>query len=176
MLSDADVRAAKPKDKPYKMKDAHGLCLLVKPTGGRLWRYNYRFRGKQKTLALGAYPDVPLKRARERLQEARQSLADGVDPGDVKKATQAAVKADVENTFEIIASEWFSKNKDAWAQSHSCKILARLKNDLFPIVGGKAVHVIKAQELLEALRRIEARGAIETAHRALPSYSDCHAG
>ena len=170
MLSDVDIRNAKSKDKPYKMTDDRGMYVLITPTGGKLWRYDYRFGGKRKTLALGIYPDVSLKRARERLQEARQLLANDADPSDVKKAAKAAVKADVENTFEIIAREWFTKNKGAWAPSHSSKIMARLQNDLFPIVGGKSIHVVTASDLLEALRHIEARGAIETAHRAL---QDC---
>lgn len=94
MMTDSRVRAAKPAEKPYKLSDARGLCLQVMPAGGRYWRFNYRFNGRQKTLALGTYPDVPLARARERLQEARRQLAEGIDPSVVKQAINSDFEAD----------------------------------------------------------------------------------
>jgi integrase len=166
-LTDTAIRTAKPADKPRKMADEKGLYLLLQPTGGRLWRFDYRFEGKRKTLALGAYPDVTLKAARERLGDARTLLADGVDPSLNRKAQNAAKATSAANSFEVVAREWFAKFKPQWTDGHSEKILARLERDIFPWVGGRPIADVKAPEILACLRRVEKRGAIETAHRAL---------
>jgi integrase len=131
----------------------------------------YRFDGKQKTLSFGVYPSVTLKEARNRRETAKEQLASGIDPGVHKKAVKAAVKAETENGFEVVAREWHDRQKDVWAESHRRKIMARLENDVFPFIGTKPTHQITAPELLEVLRRIEARGAIDTAHRALQNCS-----
>lgn len=166
-LSDLEVRRAKPADSPYKLADENGLYLRVEPRGSKLWRYDYRFAGKRKTLAFGKYPDVSLANARERHSEARKLLANGADPGLVKKAQKVARTEAVGNSFEAIAREWFERHKPTWATSHADKILARLEKDLFPWLGSRPIAEIAAPEVLRSLRRIEARGALDTAHRAL---------
>ena len=167
MLTDIAVRNTKAADKPYKLSDERGLYLHVMPNGGRYWRMNYRHIGKQKTLALGIYPDVTLKDARERRDVARRLLADGVDPGAAKAAQKASNVAAAANSFEAIAREWFARVGVAWVPSHADKILRRLERDVFPWIGKKPIAEIKAPEVLQTVRRIESRGAVETAHRAL---------
>lgn len=166
-LTELQVKNAKPTAKQYKLSDGGGLFMLVHANGGRYWRLAYRFDGKQKTLALGVYPDVSLADARERREQARKLLANGVDPGAVKQEQKATVLALSENSFEIIAREWFAKHSPNWKENHSSKILARLENDMFPWVGARPIGDINAPVLLAAIRRIEARGALETAHRVL---------
>lgn len=166
-LSDTAARKAKPEEKPYKMADGGGMYLEVMPNGSKYWRMKYRFNGKEKRLALGVYPDVPLTLARDRRDAARKQLAQDIDPGEHKKATKAAKADRAANSFEIIAREWFAKHSPNWAASHADKIMRRLERDLFPWVGSRPIADITAQELLSALRRIEARGAVETAHRAM---------
>lgn len=166
-LSDVTLRRVKATDKPQKFADGGGLYLYVAPTGGKLWRMDYRFEGKRKTLSFGAYPTVGLKDARARREEAKGQIAAGIDPGAHKKAAKEAARADTDSTFEIVAREWFNRQKDGWAESHAGKIMARLERDIFPVLGGRPVWDITAPMLLEALRRIESRGAVDTAHRAL---------
>lgn len=165
-LNDMAVRKAKPKEKPYKLADGRGMYLLV--TGiGKYWRLDYRMDAKRKTLALGCYPDVPLSQARQRRDAARQQIADGVDPGAVRRAQKQAAGERRANSFEVIAREWHGKQTPKWAGSNSRKIISLLERDLFPWLGDKPIKDLNASELLKALQRIEQRGAIETAHRAL---------
>jgi integrase len=165
-LTNTAIRNAKIVRKPYKIADAKGLFLLVTPAGGKWWRYRYRFGGKHKMLSMGIYPDVSLAKARERRDAARQLLADGIDPGENRKVQKAAKIERAENTFEAVAREWFAKYKPNWAASHADKIINRLENDVFPWLGGKPIAEIPAPEVLSCLRRIEGRGALDTAHRA----------
>ncbi len=177
-LSDTQIRNAKPgitpggrtTTKPYKMGDSGGLYLEVAPSGGKWWRFKYRFEGKEKRLSLGTYPDVSLKQARTRRDEARALLAEGIDPGVHRKAIKAARAESIGNGFEVIAREWFDKHSKNWVPSHSARILRRFERDIFPWIGGRPIADIKAPELLSVVRRIENRGALETAHRAL---GDC---
>ena len=170
-LTDTFLRGLKATGKIQKHADGGGLYIHVSPIGGRLWRMAYGFNGKQKTLSFGAYPAVSLKDARQKRSEAKEHLAKGVDPSAHKKALKSAIRAEVTNSFEIVAREWFDKFKDSWVPHHGSKIFARLEKDIFPVIGGKAVSSVAAPELLGALRRIEARGAIDTAHRALQNCS-----
>ena len=165
-LSDTAIRNAKPKDKPYKLTDEKGLYLLVHPNGSKYWRHKYRFGQKEKTLAHGVYPDVGLKDARERRDQARKLLANGADPGETKRAQKAASVARSADSFEVIAREWFEKHRDTWAASHADKIIRRLEKDVFPWLGGRPIAEITAPEVLTVLRRIEGRGTLDTAHRA----------
>lgn len=164
-LTDTAVRNARPAGKPQKLADGKGLYLLLAPSGGKWWRFDYRYGGKQKTLSLGVYPDISLKVARERRDEARTLLAQGIDPSENRKARKAAQAGYAENSFEVVAREWFAKMSPRWASSHAGKIMLRLENDVFPWIGNRPIGDITAPELLKVLRRVEGRGAIDTAHR-----------
>lgn len=170
MLSDtalkAAIRQAREQGKPVKISDEKGLYMLVNQAGS-YWRLDYRFAGKRKTLALGVYPDVSLKDARTRRDDARKLIAAEVDPCENRKAVKAAKLERTANSFETVAREWFSRQSTGWAASHADKIIRRMERDLFPWLGGKPIAEITAPVLLGALRRIESRGAVETAHRAL---------
>lgn len=166
-LTDTAVRKARPRTKPIKLFDERGLFLLIAPNGGKWWRFRYRFGGKEKLLSLGTYPDVGLKTARDRRDEARKHVADGIDPAENRKAMKAAKADQAANSFEVVAREWFEKRKQAWAENHSDKIIRRFERDVFPWIGAKPVADITAPELLAMVRRVEGRGAVETAHRAL---------
>lgn len=176
ILTDTVVRAKTHKDKsgnirekPYKLADGGGMYLLVNQAG-RYWRFDYRYIAKRRTLALGTYPDITLAQARERHLEARRLLANGVDPGEAKRTAKEGKKAAAANSLEAIAREWFAKQTTNWAASHADKVIARLENDLFPWLGARPIADITAPELLRCLTRIEQRGAIETAHRALQNF------
>jgi integrase len=166
-LTDTNIRNAKyQQNKPIqKLSDGHGLHLMVTKTG-KYWRYNYRFDGKQKTLAIGTYPETSLADARGKHLEARKQLAAGIDPGELKKAVKAAQVEDA-NTFEVIAREWHGKFSPNWTKDHVTRIFRRFENSVFPYIGKRPIKDINAPELLTVLRRIEARGAVETAHRAM---------
>jgi integrase len=164
-LTAIQIKNTKATDKPLKLADGGGLYLLVQPNGAKYWRLDYRFAGKRKTLAVGVYPDVSLSDARERREAARKVMANGADPSAVKKAQKAAVVALAENSFETVAREWLSKFSKNWKESHTKTISVRLINDVFPWLGARPIGEINAPELLTVLRRIESRGALDTAHR-----------
>lgn len=166
-LSDAAARKAKPEAKAYKMADGGGMYLEVMPSGSKYWRLKYRFGGKEKRLAFGVYPDVSLAQARERREDARKLLAKDIDPGIVKQAQKASKLDLAKNSFEVIAREWFVRHAPNWKENHSSKIIARLEKDIFPWIGARPIAEITAPALLATIRRIEARGALETAHRSL---------
>ena len=163
-LTDTKVRTTKPTEKPQKLFDGGGLFLLLTPTGGRLWRFKYRFGGSEKLLSIGTYPETSLAEARQRRDQASALLAKGIDPSETKKAQKAAGNQETE-TFEIIAREWYAKFSPSWATSHAKTTIRRLELFIFPWLGARPVKTITAPELLAALRRIEAKGALETAHR-----------
>lgn len=166
-LSDTAIRKIKPTGKSFKVADERGLYLLVTPSGGKLWRLKYRFEGKEKLISFGAYPDVPLVRAREKRDEARRILADGIDPSEHRKAHQA-MRAEVNgNTFEAIAREWYSKQLRSWSPRQAVKVSGLFEKNLYPWIGKRPITEIKAIELLATLRRMEDRGAVETARQAL---------
>lgn len=164
-LSDIQVVKAKQKDKPYKLADGEGLFLLVTPTGGKLWRLKYRYDGKEKLLSFGSYPELSLADARQRRDNAKKLVANGVDPGEMKKAQKAAKVELIENCFETVAREWITKFSSKWSKVHATTIMDRLEKDVFPYMGSRPVMEIKPPELLAVLRRIESRGALDTAHR-----------
>lgn len=166
-LSDTAIRNTKPSEKPVKVYDEAGLYLLVNPNGSRWWRFKYRFEGKEKLLSFGVYPDVTLKKAREKRAAARALVADGIDPSGQRKATKAAREGQRTNSFEVVAREWFTKFSPNWASNHSSKILSRLERDIFPWIGSTPIGDVTAPQILACLRRIEDRGALETAHRTL---------
>jgi integrase len=166
-LSAAKVDKAKPQEKEVKMYDGGGLFLLITPSGGKLWYLKYRFGGKEKKLAFGAYPILSLDAARQRREETKKLLANGVDPGEMKKVLRSTSNDSASNTFEIVAREWHHKFSTAgkWSQSHAADILHRLEKDIFPPLGSRPISEIKPMEFLKTLERIASRGALDTAHR-----------
>lgn len=165
-LTDTATRNAKPADKRYSLTDGRGLSLLVHTNGGKWWRLRYRFDGKAKMLSLGIYPDVGLKLARERRDTARKLLAEGIDPGEQRKEAKAERALRAANSLEAVTREWAEKMASSWVPAYGERLLRRFERDVFPQIGKKPIAEIKPMELLATLRKIEARGAIETAHRA----------
>lgn len=165
MLTDAKVRTAKPRPKPYKLADANRLFLLVAPGGGKLWRWNYVYDGKNKTLAFGAYPLVSLADARTKRDEAYTMLCEGRDPAVVKKLKIEANLEAGRRTFERVAREWYDNARPQWAKVHASDVIRSLERDVFPSIGILPISQITPPIVLGVLREIEARGAIETAKR-----------
>ncbi|TGD74152.1 DUF4102 domain-containing protein [Mangrovimicrobium sediminis] len=165
-LTATEVKQAKPGAKPRKLADGRGLYLLVQPNGAKYWRYKYRYAGKEKSLALGVYPEVSLKEARRAHQKARDRLTENTDPGEVRKVEKLTRHLASAESFEAIAREWFATRMVEKSVSHRERTLRALEKDLFPALGNRPIAAINAPELLAALRRIESRGAVETAHRA----------
>ena len=166
-LTNTAIRNVKAGKKALKLFDDRGLYLEVSPAGGKWWRLKYRFGGKEKRLSLGIYPDVALKDARGRRDDARKLIADGIDPSEYRKATKAAQTDRNANSFELITREWFAKYSPTWAPNHGTRLVRLFERDIFPWLGSKPISEITAPDLLGVLRRIEARGAHDTAHRAL---------
>ncbi len=164
-LSDITIRKARPTDKVQRLFDGGGLYLEITPAGSKLWRQKYRHGGKEKRLAHGPYPEVSLAQARERREAARRLLANGVDPAQHKKAEKAAGVERAANSFEVVAREWLSRR--GWVPSYASKVAAWLDNDVFPYIGDRPISELTAPEFLRVGRRIEERGAIESAHRIL---------
>lgn len=169
-LSDTQIKNIKPAPKDVKLFDGGGLFLLVTPTGGKLWHFKYRFGGKEKKLTFGAYPAVTLADARQRREDAKKLLANGVDPGELKKTLKELDNEITSNTFEAIARQWHHKFSTAgkWSPTHAADILHRLEKDIFPPLGSRPISEIKPKELLTALERIASRGALDSAHRLMP--------
>jgi integrase len=166
-LTDTKIRNTKPGEKPMRLFDERGLYLEVSTAGGKWWRLKYRFGGKEKRISLGVYPEVSLKEARDRRDESRKLVADGIDPSENRKATKAASVHRASNSFEVVTREWFAKYSPGWAESHSSRVIRLFERDIFPWIGGRPIAEVLAPELLGVLRRIENRGALDTAHRAL---------
>lgn len=166
-LTDLKIKQAKPKEKAYKLSDGAGLYLEVSPKGGKWWRLKYRLDGKEKRLSLGVYPEVSLKEAREKREQERKLLAEGVDPSEHRKAKKFARAETAANSFEVIAKEWLTKNISQWTPGHYKNQLSRLERNAFPWLGDRPIAKISAPELLSVLRRAESRGVLETAHRVL---------
>jgi integrase len=164
-LTDTRIRNAKPKALRYKLSDGGGMYLLVTPKGASYWRLDYRFAGKRRTLALGVYPSVTLSNARVRREEARALLDKNIDPSIAKKASKRLAKLANENTFDAIAREWLENHRNRLAPRYRALLLARFEADIFPQIGSRPITDINAPELLEALRKVEKRGVLETARR-----------
>jgi len=165
-LTDAKLRNVKPGDKQTKHFDGDGLYLLVTPAGGKGWRFKYRFGGKEKLLSFGTYPEISLGEARQRREEARQQVAKGIDPSEVRKAQKAANAESAANSFEVVAREWIGKQRNAWSPANVTVVTRSLETNVFPWVGKRPIAELKAPELLKVLRRMEERGILESAHRA----------
>lgn len=166
-LTVVQVKNAKPREKAYKLADGSGLYLLVNPNGSKLWKLKYRFAGIEKKLSLGSFPTVSLSAVREAREEAKKQLVNNIDPGVLKNSIKRSKKLAAENSFEAIAREWHAKFSSKWTKEHGERILIRLEQNIFPWIGRRPILEVTAPELLSALRRVENRGAIETAHRIL---------
>jgi integrase len=165
MLSDVLIRKTAPGLKPKKLADGRGLYLLLTPKGQRWWRFKYRFGGKEKLLSLGVYPEVSLRAARDKCDAARQTLGDGSDPAVARQADKRAERESAENDFETVAREWLENIKPEWSLQHYVDSLKRFEVHIFPKIGHRPIRDVTAPELLAALRGIEARGTIESAHK-----------
>lgn len=165
-LTDVAIRNAKPGQKVIRLKDEGGLHLEITPHGGKYWRLRYWVAGRERLMSLGTYPTVSLKMAREARDVARVQLARGIDPSAARKAEKAEAKRDAE-TFEVIVREWHQKQLHTWVEGHAEKVIRRFELYIFPWLGHHPIREIEPPDLLAVLRRIESRGTIETAHRAL---------
>ncbi|HJV73013.1 MAG TPA: integrase arm-type DNA-binding domain-containing protein [Noviherbaspirillum sp.] len=164
-LTDIQPRNAKPKDKPYKLSDGGGLYLLVKTDGAKYWRMDYRHAGTRKTLAFGRYPQTSLAQAREKRAAARRLLDEGTDPSLARRIEKRQKAIEAANTFETIAREWHQHKVDSWQPRTSTNVLYRLEKDVFPLIGKYPIKELKAPVILDMLRQIERRGAVEMARR-----------
>lgn len=152
-LTDVKIRNAKPHSgKAIRLHDDRGMYLEIAPSGGRWWRLKYRFGGKEKRISLGTFPEVGLKDARTRCDEARKLLSSGVDPSRQPKAAKL-VRAESEDTFEKIGRQWYGKRAEIWDPAHAARVLSRLERDIFPFIGGHSIAAIEAPELLTVLQR-----------------------
>ena len=170
-LVDSGIRTAQAKKTPYKLSDGESMYLLVTPAGQKYWRFKYRFAGKEKVLALGVYPDVTLAAARVKRTDARKLLTDNLDPGLAKKEQIRNERIKAGNTFESIAREWHEKQSHKWTEAHAARVLGSLETNIFPSLGGRPIAEISPAELLDVLRIIENRGALEIAARVLQRCS-----
>lgn len=166
-LNDTAIRKAKPSAKPVRMFDTGGLYLEISPAGGKWWRLKYRYAEKEKRISLGTYPDTTLAKAREKRDEARRLLADGIDPAENKKAQKAARQENAANSFEVLAREWHARQLPKWSPAQAKKVAGIFENNVYPWIGKRPIVELKPHEILATLRRMEDRGANETARRAL---------
>jgi len=178
VLTDAKIKAAKPREAAYKLADAGQLFLHVTPAGGKHWRMNYTFgrnaagRPAQKTLSFGPYPALTLVDARRKRDEAKQLLRDGRDPAVERRVSTKARAAEHGNTFEAVARKWHELRTPTWSKVHAADVLQSLVRDAFPATGDLPLTSIESPKLLELLNAVEQRGAIETAHRLRQRISD----
>ncbi len=166
-LTSVAINKAKPTGKTRRLWDSGGMYLEVSPSGGKWWRWKYRFAGKEKRLSFGAYPDTGLAEAREKRDAARKLLASGIDPSEQRKANKAAGEERSANSFEVVAREWHAKQSATWVELHSSRIMLRLENDIFPWLGSRPIADITAKEFLTTVNRVVERGVVESAHRVL---------
>ena len=175
MLTDKACRQAKGADKPYKLGDAKGLYLYVTTNGYRSWRWKYRISGKEKRLTFGSYPDVTLAEARDLRDDAARQLRSGQDPAIHKRQTSAAHTARRGATFGVVAEDWMQSQTPIWSPRHAKVVRRSLDKDVIPKIGSMPIESITTPIVLEVLRPIEARGAVETAHRLRQRISDVFA-
>ena len=166
-LTELKCRSAKTESKIKKLSDEKGLYLELTPSGGKYWRMKYRHGGKEKLLSLGVYPELSLKEARIKRDEAKKQLTEGIDPSQAKQEAKQLQVFKSGNDFETVAREWHEHKSSSWTEKHAKQVLARIEKDLFPTFGNKPIADITAPQLLACLRKIEKRGAIDIAHRAL---------
>lgn len=161
LLSDLQIKRAKPQDRPYTLNDGAGLSLLIDTTGGKGWRFRYRFAGKPKMISFGIYGEVSLAEARKKRDDARSMLAKGINPSEARKADKIALRFAHDNNFEAVAREWHSSKTTTWSDGYAKEVLNCLEKDIFPYVGQRPIEQIEPLELLTVLQKIEKRGALE---------------
>ncbi|TNF02159.1 MAG: DUF4102 domain-containing protein [Gammaproteobacteria bacterium] len=166
-LTDAQIRQAKPQAKDYWLSDEKGLRLLIKTNGSKYWRLKYRFLNKQKTLALGVYPVVSLKEAREAVLVAKRQLAKSVDPGLMRQQEKQGVRLNAENSFAALAKEWWEHQKGTWKEDHANRVWGRIEHDVLPYLGSQPIADIQPQAIILVIRKIESRDALDVAARVL---------
>lgn len=164
-LTDPAIRNAKPGEKPIRLFDGGGLYLEVAPSGGKWWRFKYRFAGKEKRLSLGVYPEVTRKEDRAKRDDVRKQLATGTDPGETRKIQKLVKIKQAQNSFEAVAREWYQKQLHTWVSRHADDVLRRLEANLFPDLGRRPLDELDSPELVASLGKIEKRGAYDLAHR-----------
>ena len=166
-LTDTTIRNLKASDRPQKFFDERGLFLQISPAGGKLWRLRFQYAGKEKLLSLGKYPDVSLKDAREKRDEARKLLADGINPSAHRKEEKRQRIRSAENSFAVLTQEWLAKKQGTWSADYAAKNAQVLAKDALPFLGKMPANNIKPLDVLHVVRGIEERGAIKSAHRML---------
>jgi integrase len=166
MLTDTAIHKSRPKDKPYRLKDGGGLFLFVTTAGGKIWRWKYRYNGKEKLMVLGAYPDVPLVLARERHMAARKLLATGIDPMAQRKEEKKELQASVENSFQTIADIWLQHWQIGKSPRHVDTTRRRMERNILPALGSRPITEIEAPEIVAMVKTIEERGVGDLAKRA----------
>ncbi|EMT5584091.1 TPA: tyrosine-type recombinase/integrase [Providencia stuartii] len=165
LLTDIQIRKAKPKDKAYTLNDGNGLSLLIEPNGSKGWRFRYRFAGKPKMISFGVYGQISLADARRKRDEAKKQLSDGIDPSDARKWEKITQKYAAENTFKAVAMEWHASKCSTWSKGYASEILRCFENDVFPFIGSRPIDQLAPLELLAVLQKIEKRGALEQASK-----------
>ena len=165
ILTELTVKKAAVKAKPYKLADSGGLYLLINPNGSRYWRLKYRISQKEKVLALGVYPDVPLREARDKRDDAKKLIRDGYDPSALKQEKKREAERLMADSFEALTREWFEKQQERWSENHAHRIITSMEKDIFPFIGGRPVDQITTPEILGILRKVEKREALDVAKR-----------
>lgn len=173
-LNDMQIRRAKPEAKAYTLGDGQGLSLLIEPNGSKSWRFRYRFAGKPKMISLGVYPTITLADARSRRDDARKLVAEGKNPSEVRKEQKIALQAESQSSFEKIATEWHQMKSSKWSAGYASDIMEAFQNDIFPYLGTRPVEEIKPLELLNVLRIIEKRGALEKMRKVRQRCSEVY--
>jgi integrase len=166
-LTFLEVRNAKSKDKPYKLSDGEGLYLLINPSGSKLWRFKYRFDGKEKLLSIGIYPDLSLAEARDHRDQARNQLANNFDPSEIKRINRQQRDVVTSNSVEAVAQDWFERHLSKKAETTKTKVISRMERFVLPYIGKRPVSEVTAPDILEVVRRVETIGSLDTAHRVL---------
>jgi integrase len=165
MLTDTKLRALRARDRLYRVADSGGLCIEVTPAGSRLWRYRYRFNGRASMLGLGEYPSVSLADARTARDNARRLVDAGVNPAQARRDDERERRVAADNTFKAVALEWIERMEGRWTAHHAADVRRSLEQEAFPAIGSRPVSEITPSEVIDCLRAIEKRGAIEVAHR-----------
>lgn len=166
-LTDTAIRSAKPQSRTVKMFDGGGLYLELSPNGGKWWRLKYRLEGKEKRISLGTYPTIGLKEARQRREDAKKLIANGIDPSIQRQAVKASVLSKEADSFEAMAREWFEKHVSALAPSYGKKVRSLIEKRILPVFGSKHIAEVEPADILKAARHVEESGAVETAHRLI---------